>query len=144
MVSFFTRNPYVWVPFSTKISLNRGPFFQNFWMFTMQTPQNCEKLVYILREENPLKMGTLFQKWPLKMGRGFEAPAAHLRPNQIWVPPGNTYANLISPVSLLCIYGFVHICCTIIVVILIAHLQLESFRIRWLISIRKSKVIIQM
>ena len=26
-------------------------------------------------------------KWPLKMGRGFEARAAHPHPNQIWVPP---------------------------------------------------------
>ena len=43
-------------------------------------------------------MGTLFRqtpnngypfppKWPLKMGTGLEASAAHPRPNNIWVPP---------------------------------------------------------
>ena len=43
-------------------------------------------------------MGTLFRKtpnngypfppkWPLKMGTGLAASAAHPRPNNIWVPP---------------------------------------------------------
>ena len=43
-------------------------------------------------------MGTLFRqtpnngypfppKWPLKMGTGLAASAAHRRRNQIWVPP---------------------------------------------------------
>ena len=32
-------------------------------------------------------MGTLFRKWPLKMGTGLAASAAHPRWNQIWVPP---------------------------------------------------------
>ena len=43
-------------------------------------------------------MGTIFRqtpnngypfppKWPLKLGTGLEASAAHPRPNNIWVPP---------------------------------------------------------
>ena len=37
-----------------------------------------------------MKNGRLFwEKWFLKMGRGFEASAAHLPPNQIWEPPGS-------------------------------------------------------
>ena len=41
-----------------------------------------------LLQKIPTENGYPFQpKWPLKMGRGFEAQAAHPHPNQIWVPP---------------------------------------------------------
>ena len=40
-------------------------------------------------QDKSLKMGTLFcqNHAPLKMGKGFEAQAAHPCPTQIWVPP---------------------------------------------------------
>ena len=56
-------------------------------------------------------MGTLFRqtpnngypfppKWPLKMGTGLEASAAHPRPNNIWVPPPREAVGTTQPSSL--------------------------------------------
>ena len=53
-------------------------------------------------------MGTLFRqtpnngypfppKWPLKMGTGLEASAAHPRPNNIWVPPSKQHLSTPPP-----------------------------------------------
>ena len=56
---------------------------------------NTQKLWKIgLYFEKILKNGYLFlSKWAVNMGKGFEARASDLRPNQIWVPPGgDTYA----------------------------------------------------
>ena len=65
----------------------------NFWVFAWWEPKNhkiCEKWAYFPRKI--LNNGYPFlPKWPLKMGRGFEAQAAHPCPNQIWVPPKNNY-----------------------------------------------------
>ena len=61
--------------------------FQNFWVFTWQTPENFEKWVCILRKIP--KNGYLFwPKWPLNMGIGFEAPALVAHPQtKSWVHP---------------------------------------------------------
>ena len=72
---FHKKSLNIMVPFSAKISLNMGPFFQN-----------CEKRASILRNI-PQKGYLLLPKWSSKIGRGFEARAAHPRPNQIWVAP---------------------------------------------------------
>ena len=48
-----TENSETWVAFSTKITLSMGQFFLNFpkfQAFDMQTLENCEKGVYILRK----------------------------------------------------------------------------------------------
>ena len=69
-------------PVFTKKSLNKG---QLFWL----SPKNhefFEKCAYFSRKI--LKNGYPFlPKSPIKMGRGFEARAAHPCPTQIWVPP---------------------------------------------------------
>ena len=69
-VVFFTWNSQTWVPFSTKIYLNLGHFFeifQNFWVFALKFwkisldfEENPLKWVYILQEIP--NMGTLFLK----------------------------------------------------------------------------------
>ena len=68
--------------------LDMGPFFQNvqsfgcFGVFTIQNFYKMWKLAYIW--EKILRNGYLFrQKWPLEMGRGFEARVAHPHSNQI-------------------------------------------------------------
>ena len=66
------------------------PKFSRFCMAkTQKNHKICEKLAYFSRKI--LNNGyPLLPKWPLKMGRGFEARAAHpcpQYPNQIWVPP---------------------------------------------------------
>ena len=87
-----------------KKSLNMGPVFyqkilkhgstfltrpQIFGFLHGETPKNrkiSEKWAYFSRKN--LKNGYPFlPKSPLKMGRGFEAQAAHPCPTQIWVPP---------------------------------------------------------
>ena len=80
-----------------KKSLNMGPIFykkilihgSTFLTWACENPENCkicEKWVYFSRKI--LNNGYPFlPKWPLKMGRGFDARAAYPRPNQIWVPP---------------------------------------------------------
>ena len=92
-----------------KKSLNMGPVFYQkilkhgstfltepkFSSFRMaKTPQNCEifeKWAYFSRKL--LKNGYPFvPKSPLKMGKGFEAQAAHPCPTQIWVPPGDAWS----------------------------------------------------
>ena len=58
-------------------------------------------------EKNPyLKNGYLFwQKLPLEKGKGFEARAVHLRPNQIRVPPGSNTGNSgVTMLSLVALY----------------------------------------
>ena len=69
-----------------------GLIFQNrqnflkFLAFAWRTPENLEKWAYISRKI--LRKGYLFwSKWPLEKGKGFEARAAHPRPNQSRVPP---------------------------------------------------------
>ena len=53
-----------------------GPFFQNFQVFAMSMLENCEKWAHILRKIP--QNGYLFlPKWPIKIGRGFEAWVAH-------------------------------------------------------------------
>ena len=60
----------------------------HFQVLAMLTPQNIGiEPTFWGKFQN---VGTFWPKWPLKMDRaqerGFEAWAAHLRPNQIWVP----------------------------------------------------------
>ena len=55
--------------------------FSGFRMAKTQKSQNLWKMDLFFQEKNPNN------GLPLKMGRGFEARAAHPCPNQIWVPP---------------------------------------------------------
>ena len=83
--------------FFTKKILKHGSNFltdPKFWDFRMMKTLKITKFVKngpIPPQKKSLTMGTLFAKmtpkWPLNMGRGFEARAAHSHPNQIWVPP---------------------------------------------------------
>ena len=70
---------FTWVQFSDWAKIFGFSYGEN--------PQNhniCEKWAYFSRKI--LHSGYPFlTKWPLKMGRGFEARAAHPCPNQIWV-----------------------------------------------------------
>ena len=45
-MSLFHKKPQTWVPFYTEISLNKGPYFQNFRVYL----GNCENFVYISRK----------------------------------------------------------------------------------------------
>ena len=90
--------PLQWVAvLHKKKSLNMGPIFwlsQIFEFSHGENPENrkiiCDKWAYFSRKI--LNSGyLLLSKWPLKMGRGFEAQTAHPRPNQIWVPPGHKW-----------------------------------------------------
>ena len=88
MGRFFTRNPEMRLK---KKILKHGFNFltkPKFWGFRMaKTPENrksFEKRAYFSRKI--LNNGYPFlPKWPLKMGRGFEARAAHPCPNQIYI-----------------------------------------------------------
>ena len=94
--------------FSQEIPVNMGPIFcknipKHGFVFS-KISQIFKKWTHILRKMP--KKGYLFlPKWPLKMGRGFEAEAAHPCPNQIWVSP--------PPTPCIAIYmslGKIHLC----------------------------------
>ena len=78
---FYQKNPQTWVNFSDRAQI--------FGFSHGENPRNrelFEKWAYFSRKI--LKNGYPFlPKSPLKMGRGFEAWAAHPCPTQIWVPP---------------------------------------------------------
>ena len=77
-------------PFAAKIP-KYGCFIvkSNFLMLS----ENFQKWVCISRKIN--KIGYLFlPKWPLKVGKCFEAWVAHPYPNQMWVPPIGTHISL--------------------------------------------------
>ena len=78
--------------FLPKKSLNMSPIFwlsPNFQGENLQNCNICEKWTYFSREifNNGY---TFLLKWPLKMGRGFEARAAHPCPIKSEYPSGVT------------------------------------------------------
>ena len=63
-----------------------SPFFQNFLVFAMPTPENCEN--GSIFQEKFLKMGTFFCQNDPKMGTGFEAWAANPSQSNLSYPLG--------------------------------------------------------
>ena len=72
-----------------KKSLNMGNFFyKNIPEYGSVFPKfSAVRHAPIFRGKIPKKWVPFLPKWPLNMGTGFKAWAAHLCPDQIWVPP---------------------------------------------------------
>ena len=108
--------------FFDKKSLNMGPVFYQKILKHGSTFLTEPKFLGFRMAKTPkiakfLKNGPFFQeknlkngypflpKSPLKMGRGFEARAAHPCPTQIWVPPPPGFVwMLVMEVPLQCLY----------------------------------------